>query len=69
MLKQAKGNLQLQDVGAMLDETKSRREEDEDPDSELEAKEDAAELEDDRSTEDIKNEGSDEGVVLVDQTQ
>jgi hypothetical protein len=69
VLKQAKGNLQLQDVGAMLDETKSRREEDEDPDSELEAKEDAAELEDDRSTEDIKNEGSDEGVVLVDQTQ
>ena len=63
MLKQAKGNLQLQDVGAMLDETKSRREEDEDPDSELEAKEDAAELEDDRSTEDIKNEGSEEGVV------
>jgi len=53
----------------MLDETKSRGEEDEDPDSELEAKEDAAELEDDRSTEDIKNEGSDEGVVLVDQTQ
>ena len=26
MLKQAKGNLQLQDVGAMLDETKSRGE-------------------------------------------
>jgi hypothetical protein len=65
VVKQAKGNLQLQDADAALNETKSTSEDEEDPDSESEAQEDADELEDDGSTEDIKNEGSEE-VVLSD---